>query len=236
MSVAAISYVVSLRVCPDGAPLKAAQKALLFVLADAHNAHHKTCWPSIPLLAEQSHLSLSTTKREMKYFRDHGLLDVRVGRGAGNFSEYRFMELDGRFDQADKRVQPEPFFCPAEKGSKRVQNPPEKGSKRVQNDHRNKEEPRTVEPRTVKATASVEKSAWDSLHPMIADKLIASIRTVRDMQEGISRHGWTPEQFAAEQRDMILRAAERAGVWREVAERLALEMYDVTLAEERARV
>jgi hypothetical protein len=149
VSVQAIAYAVELKRCPDGSDISARQKCLLLVLANYHNTAHKVCWPSIPLLAEQSHSSMSQTKRDLRYFRDHRVLDARTSSGRGHLSEYKFIALDGMFD-GDKRVQGGPFYSAPEKGSERVHGAPEKGSERVhgapekgservQNDVRNKE-------------------------------------------------------------------------------------------------
>jgi hypothetical protein len=150
MSWEASGFVKKMLQCPDGAKLTRGQKCLLLVLADYHDTKRRVAWPGVSALAEESLASLSQTKRDLEYLQEHLVL-VRCGKaiGSGNTYSYKFVGLDLALDQArellSKRVQGEPFFYPAQKGSERVQkgfaHAEQKGSERVRPCFGNKEEP-----------------------------------------------------------------------------------------------
>src|SRR3954453_500560 len=98
MSWQATAYVIELRKCPDGAPINGLQKGFLLTLANYHNAEQRITFPSVLTIAEKSHQSESQTKRHIRYFCEHGVLEVKAARGRGHFTEYKFIALDGRFD------------------------------------------------------------------------------------------------------------------------------------------
>jgi len=55
-------------------------------------------------------------------------------------------------------------------------------------------------------------------------------------QVGRNTYGWTAEDFARNEEHTILVAAQRAGIWPHVAEKIAREEYERTLQVERERL
>jgi hypothetical protein len=72
----------------------AAEKLLLFVLADYHNTATKAAWPSLPLLAGEALISRSTARRLLRSLEEKRLLRWEKGIGRGVLSVYRFVEVD----------------------------------------------------------------------------------------------------------------------------------------------
>src|SRR5512141_799390 len=108
MSWKATAYVKELlRITP-------AEKLLLFVLADYHNTQMKASWPNIGTLARESLMSELNASRLLDGREKKGILERDIGRGRGNYTCYRFVELDGRKDDnlssfpTPKRGQVEP--------------------------------------------------------------------------------------------------------------------------------
>ena len=97
MSHAANLYVEKLRVAPNGDAVTAAEKAVLWYLADSHN-EEAAAWPSIPIMAFDNNLSerrvreiLSDCIRKEIVWRDERLRPN--GSIASNY--WRFTEIDG---------------------------------------------------------------------------------------------------------------------------------------------
>lgn len=88
-----------------------------------------------------------------------------------------------------------------------------------------------VSSQPVPKAAKPKKSAWDALHPGLYRKLKHELDLLGDSHTNM--YGWTCEQVAGESQRRVLIACERAGIWRHVADQLALETYDIVLAEER---
>jgi hypothetical protein len=86
--------------------------------------------------------------------------------------------------------------------------------------------------RTSRSTA-VSKSAWDTLPKGLQSKVDSELRVMYENQVGRSTYGWTPEDFARNEEHTFLIAAQRAGIWPHVAEKLAREEYERTLERER---
>jgi hypothetical protein len=116
MSWQATDYAVELLRCPDGAAISALQKGFLLALAKFHNTKQDACFPNIKSLSTATCQSESHIKRHILHFREHGVLDYRSTRGRSPRVEYRFIELDGPFDNASDGEGP--FFAL----TKRVQN------------------------------------------------------------------------------------------------------------------
>jgi hypothetical protein len=196
MSWQATAHVVELERCPDGAPINGLQIGFLLTLANYHNAEQLVAFPSVLTLARKSRQSESQTKRHIKYFCEHGVLDVRSKRGRGHFAEYKFVALDGRFD-GSKTGLLEPFFSPSENRSERVQKKQQKGSKRVQASTCNKEESENLK--------EPENSVRESAN---ADPRHALLRAAVERLQ-ISAHGFTTWSTGADnQLQKLLRARQ----------------------------
>jgi hypothetical protein len=74
MSWRATAHIKLLTHMPDGSRLRAAEKLLLFVLADSHNEERGKAWPSMPTLARQSLLSERQTKRLIRRLESNRVL------------------------------------------------------------------------------------------------------------------------------------------------------------------
>lgn len=88
------------------------QKLLLMVLADYHNTARRAAWPSLPTLAEESLMDTRECRRVLKELEVAGILERLPGRGQGNYSEYRFPEIDGK----QGHIAP---FCNSRKGGQK---------------------------------------------------------------------------------------------------------------------
>jgi hypothetical protein len=102
MSFEASAYVVSLRKCPDGAPLTCTLKCVLFCLAEHHNRSSRLAVPSNELLISESLTSKQTVIRSIAYLEKHGVLEViRPDRqGRGKLTGYRFLPLESALELA----------------------------------------------------------------------------------------------------------------------------------------
>ena len=74
--------------------MRPSQKSFLFFLADYHNVHHASAWPSLQTLAEDTGLSLRYIRRLVAQCVELGLISHEPGLGRGNKSRFRFVELD----------------------------------------------------------------------------------------------------------------------------------------------
>jgi len=73
------------------------QKLLLWSLADYHNTARRAAWPSIRTLAEESLMDIRECRRVLGELEEVGLIErIKGGDGAGDFNEYRLIELDGK--------------------------------------------------------------------------------------------------------------------------------------------
>lgn len=73
------------------------QKLLLWSLADYHNTSRRAAWPAIRTLAEESLMDIRECRRVLTELEEVGLVQrIRGGDGAGDFNEYRLIELDGK--------------------------------------------------------------------------------------------------------------------------------------------
>src|SRR4051794_21260697 len=68
------------------------QKYFLFMLADYHSVAYGCAWPSLPTLAEDNLMSARQVRRLLHDLRH--LVEYVPGKGRGNLSAYRFLELD----------------------------------------------------------------------------------------------------------------------------------------------
>jgi Helix-turn-helix domain len=68
------------------------QKLLLMVLADYHNPARQAAYPSLKLLAEESLMDVRECRRVLNELAH--LIERVPGQGRGDFTEYRFLELD----------------------------------------------------------------------------------------------------------------------------------------------
>lgn len=102
MSWKATAYVKELSRCPDGAPLSRLHKELLLVLSDYHRTDSRVMWPSQKTLASDCLAKVRQIQRELDYCCEHGILDRQQRKtGKGNITDYRFIDLDGRFSAKD---------------------------------------------------------------------------------------------------------------------------------------
>jgi hypothetical protein len=73
------------------------QKLLLWSLADYHNTSRRAAWPAIRTLAEESLMDIRECRRVLLELEEAGLIQrIKGGEGAGDFNEYRLIELDGK--------------------------------------------------------------------------------------------------------------------------------------------
>jgi predicted transcriptional regulator len=73
------------------------QKLLLWSLADYHNTSRRAAWPAIRTLAEESLMDIRECRRVLLELEEAGLIQrIKGGDGAGDFNEYRLIELDGK--------------------------------------------------------------------------------------------------------------------------------------------
>jgi hypothetical protein len=71
--------------------------------------------------------------------------------------------------------------------------------------------------------------SWNSLHPGIYRRLAKQLQELSDSAAGFNPYGRSPEEIATRERQMVLRAAERAEIWPNVAQDLAQETYEAAL-------
>ena len=96
MSWAAQAYVKSLRIAPNGKPLKATEKLLLLIMSEYYNPEEDMAWASVPELSKYSLLSERQTRRVL-----HSLVNKKVlvsiprlrSNGATTSNGYRILEL-----------------------------------------------------------------------------------------------------------------------------------------------
>ncbi len=96
MSDQARNYVKNL----DNSRLRPSERSFLFFLADYHNVHHSSAWPSLQTLAEDTGLGLRYIRRLIAKCVELGLLSYEHGVGRGNKSCFRFLELDNESGEA----------------------------------------------------------------------------------------------------------------------------------------
>jgi hypothetical protein len=250
MSVQAIAYVIDLVECPDGAEMTPRHKCLLFCMANHHNIHVRYAYPSVPLLARESLTSEASTKRDLRYLEKHCVIEkLHPDRqGAGKFSTYKFLFLDDperlaeKLRQLSKGVTGEPLFCPPQRGSEGGQGEPKRGSEGGQGAQRNKEEPLTKylnhEPCVRDGKFSTATPTWTALPEGLRQKVRREIKSQMESRVGVSTFddGRTAEQIASAERAVVLVACERAAIWKDRAEKIANEFYNMALHEESARV
>jgi hypothetical protein len=97
MSWKATAYVKSLKLAPNGKPVKRNEKLFLFVLADSHNEDRKGAWPSMAKLARAALLSVRRMREIAKQCKHKGLIcwDQRILEHGGNApSMFHFCAID----------------------------------------------------------------------------------------------------------------------------------------------
>lgn len=72
-------------------------------------------------------------------------------------------------------------------------------------------------------------SAWESLPEFLKQALLKEMHKMSDEIGYPNRYGWNQERAAEYEREYVRRAAERAGIWPGVGEKLAAEVYQHAL-------
>jgi hypothetical protein len=249
MSVEAMAYVLPLVECPDGADLNAGMKNILLVLSNCHNPHSRVAWPSMKTIAVYSRLSLDTVQRHIRYLQDHCLIEQRAPKsfGSGIKYGYVFLFLDdpGRLaellHEKSKGVQGAPLFAPPQRGAEGVQSTDTKGGRRGATAPRIKEEPvsKSLEPEPCVQPfqISTDCPTWKGLPHGLQEKVRRELRSILEATMGTRGYDGdrTAEQIASAERNAMLTACDRAGIWANQAEKIAAEFYNMALHEESAK-
>jgi|SRR5579863_166044 len=84
--------------------ITAAERALLFTLADSHDTTRRIAWPSLQTLAENTEMPTRTVQRLLRKLQEKGFIrqirPAKQGRGATCW--YEFPALDGGEKRGDK--------------------------------------------------------------------------------------------------------------------------------------
>lgn len=102
MSWRATAWVKRLSVHPDGTPLSAREKLLLFVLADYHNDDRDCAWAGLTAIARDSLTSRRHLQTLLSRLETKGTL--RIERRAQNTNLYRFAGLGGEATSPPREV------------------------------------------------------------------------------------------------------------------------------------
>ncbi len=118
MSWWATAYVGGLTHCPNGEGLTRDEKLLLMVLADHHDPAQNAAYPGLPRLAQLALMSKRHAVDVLASLERKGVLAIKRGCGAGNRSDYVFVEMP---EQASRKGAPHAPFLPQKNLPAKVQ-------------------------------------------------------------------------------------------------------------------
>ncbi len=97
MSLAALEFVMELKVTPSGHKLSSNEWSVLDYLAWRHNEEKGCAWPGVPTIAEARHLSVSSVSRAIRALSDKRVIAVvaaKHAKGVFGANRYYFIGLD----------------------------------------------------------------------------------------------------------------------------------------------